>query len=390
MQMRIMLVSVVLFMVTSCKTSEKAPQPSSNWAGGMQNMAEDVKKLLPFLYDGQAYSDPKNKARILTYLRDFERIADSLPASHGKPFIGDDLLIEYSLKNLKGDLHRAELALEAGQVDFSRTQVKSTLNHCFRCHSVTQAGSSAPWKLDEVVTFNLPPVEKADLLVATRKYDEALSFMEKLLNSGDLLKTRAFDFESLLRRYLALIIRVENAPQRALKEMERILSREETPHYIVEQGLGWKRSLKDWAQEMKSTRKSKITSAKDMFQEVEKRFQKAAAIQQYEKDHAGDVEYLRATAALHQGMKFATKPIDQARGLYLLGKAYEILDELGSWTLHESYYEACLLKEPKSPVAKQCFNRLEASIYMGYSGSSGTHLPAEERARLKRLRALLQ
>lgn len=390
MQMRIIGISVILFMMAACKSSEKAPQPSAGWAGGMQNMAEDVKKLLPFLYDGEAYGHPKNKARILTYLRDFERIADSLPASHGKPFIGDDLLIEYSLRNLKTDLNRAELALEAGQVEFSRTQVKSTLNHCFRCHSVTQAGNSAPWKLDDVVSFNLPPVEKADLLVATRKYEEALQFMEKLLSSGDLHKTRAFDFESLLRRYLALIIRVENAPQRALKEMERILSRDDTPHYIAEQGLGWKKSLKDWAQEMKSKKKSKITSAQDMFKEVEKRFKKAEAIQQYEKDHAGDVEYLRATAALHEGMKIATKPIDQARGLYLLGKAYEILDELGSWTLHESYYEACLLKEPKSPVAKQCFNRLEASLYMGYSGSSGTHLPAEERARLKRLRALLQ
>lgn len=388
--MQILIMSVVLFILSGCKTTEKPPEPSSAWAGGMQNMAEDVKKLLPFIYDGEAYREPKNKPQILTYLRDFARVTHTLPASHGKPFIGDDLLIEYSLRNLKEDLNRAAFALEAGQVEFSRTQAKATLNHCFRCHSVTQAGNSAAWNLDQVVNFSLPPVEKADLLVATRKYDEALRYMEQLLTSGDLHKTRAFDFESLLRRYLALIIRVENAPQRALTEMERILGREDTPFYIAEQGLGWKKSLKEWALEMKAKKKFKISTAQDMFAEVERRFKKAEMIQQYEKDHAGDVEYLRATAALHEGMKYATQSADQARGLYLLGKAYEVLDELGSWTLHESYYEACLLKDPKSPVGRRCFNRLEASLYMGYSGSSGTHLPTEERARLKRLRALLQ
>ncbi len=388
--MQILILSAVLLLISGCKTAEKPPQPSSAWAGGMQNMAEDVKKLLPFIYDGEAYRDPKNKPQILTYLRDFARVTHNLPASHGKPFIGDDLLVEYSLRNLKEDLNRAAFALESGQIEYSRTQAKATLNHCFRCHSVTQVGSSAPWNLDQVVNFNLPPVEKADLLVATRKYDEALRFMEHLLTSGDLHKTRAFDFESLLRRYLALIIRVENAPQRALKEMERILGRDDTPHYIAEQGLGWKKSLKEWAQEMKTKRKFKITTAQEMFAEVDRRFKKAETIQQYEKDHAGDVEYLRATAALHEGMKYVKKPADQARGLYLLGKAYEVLDELGSWTLHESYYEACLLKDPKAPVAKSCFNRLEASLYMGYSGSSGTHLPAEEKERLKRLRAMLQ
>lgn len=389
--MQLLILFALALVLSSCTSPQKeAPPPDSNWAGRMQNMAEDVKKLLPFIYDGEAYRDPQNKAEILTYLREFSQAAHQIPAAEGKPFLGDDLLIEYSIKNLKEDLGRAAFALESGQIDYSRTQAKASLNHCFRCHSVTQAGNSAQWNLDQVTNLPLAPVEKADLLVATRKYDQALSYMENLLNSGELHKTRAFDFESLLRRYLALIIRIENAPQRALKEMDRVLSRDDTPHFIIEQGAGWQKSLKEWAQEMKSKKKFKISTGKDLFAEVEKRFRKAESIQHYEKDHAGDVEYLRATTALHQGMKLLKKPADQARALFLLGKAYEVLDELGSWTLHESYYEACMLKDPKSATAKSCFNRLEASLYMGYSGSAGTHLPPEERERLRRLREVLK
>ncbi len=382
----------LLLVISGCKSADKAQVSAagSTWSGPMQNMAEDVKKLLPYVYDAEAYRNPQNKAKILTYLREFSTAAHLLKPVAGKPFIGDDLLIEYSIKNLREDLNRSAYALELGQVEYSRTQTKASLGHCFRCHSVTQEGSSAHWNLDQVHNLELAPLEKADLLVATRKYKEALSYMENLLNTGELHKTRAFDFESLLRRYLALIIRVENAPQRALKEMERVLSREDTPHYIAEQGAGWTRSLRDWANEEKGKKKFKISTSKDMFAEVEKRFKKAESIQHYEKDHAGDVEYLRATAALHQGMKFVKNPSEHARALFLLGKAYEVLDELGSWTLHESYYEACLLKDPKSQVAKSCFNRLEASLYMGYSGSSGTHLPPEERERLRKLRAVIQ
>jgi hypothetical protein len=83
------------------------------------------------------------------------------------------------------------------------------------------------------------------------------------------------------------------------------------------------------------------------------------------------------------------KPEEEAEALYLLGRAYEVLDELGSWNLHEAYYETCVQKAPKSSWAKMCFARFEASILQGYSGSSGTHIPAYERDKLKTLKELL-
>ena len=92
---------------------------------------------------------------------------------------------------------------------------------------------------------------------------------------------------------------------------------------------------------------------------------------------------------MHNNLKLLSQPADQARALYLLGRAYEVLDDLGSWNLHESYYEACLLKDPRGQFARTCYDRLEASLYMGFSGSAGTHLPAEERDRLQRLKQAL-
>lgn len=359
---------------------------SKNWPKQMENMADGVKKLLPYLYDRDAFHNPKNKEEIRKDLQQFSSVAHHLNPETGKKFLGDDLLVEYSLTSLNDDLGRSVKAFENGQLEYSRSVAKASLAYCFQCHTAQQGKNSAAWDVDQLQNLNMAPIEKADLLVALRKFDKALTFMEGQLNSSDFAKNYAFDFEAMLRRYLALAIRVEKAPRRAFRELNKVLERKDLPKYIAEQADGWRNSLKKWNKE----KKQPVKNADALFAQVEKRFKNAEAVQQFEKDHAGDVEYLRATALLHENLKLLKKPADQAHALYLLGRAYEVLNETGSWNLHENYYEACIDRAPKAEVAKSCYSRLEASLYMGYSGSSGTHLPNEERERLKRLKDKIQ
>lgn len=385
MRTYVLLMVLGLMTLVSCKSQTKKteePVATKAWSGQMQSMAYDVRKLLPYLYDRQAYSDPKNRETIQKALRDFAQAAHKINPEAGKKYIGDELFLEYSLENLSSELNRAAQSFEAGQLDYSRSVVKTSLTNCFRCHSVTDQGASAAWDLKDIHHLSLAPTEKADLLVATRKYEEALSFMEQQLASADFIKIHGMDFEALVRRYLALLIRVEKDPQRALNALNKILDRPDTPHYVAEQAEGWRKSLETWKKE----KSPKIKTTQQLFAQVNKRLARASQLQSYERDHAGDVEYLRATALLHEGLNLTKTAADQARALYLLGKSYEVLDELGSWNLHENYYEACVLRDPKSETAKRCFNRLEASLYMGYSGSAGVNLPSDERVRLERLR----
>ncbi|MGE0529591.1 MAG: hypothetical protein AB7P49_21265, partial [Bdellovibrionales bacterium] len=300
---------LVVAGAVSCRSNQKdAPTPGeeASWSGQMQNMSENVRAILPYLYDRDAFRNPKNRAQVHTALKRFAQAAHHVNAETGKKFIPDDLLIEYSLNNLRDDLNRAVHSFEMGQLEYARTAAKSSIGHCFRCHSVTSEGGVAAWDIENLNHLNLAPLEKADLLVATRKYDKAVNYMEGQLNSPDFLKKHAFDFEAMLRRYLALIIRVESAPQRALKELDRVVMREDVPHYIQEQAESWRQSLKAWASE----KKPKIANSKQLFDEVEKRFRKAGGLQRYEKDHAGDVEYLRATALLHESPKMLKSPAE--------------------------------------------------------------------------------
>ncbi len=366
---------------SGCQSKEKK---SESWPGQMQSMSENVKALVPFVYNEKAYKDSANRTEILDRLNYFAKAAHSVDANMGKPFLGDDLLIRFSLANLQADLTRAVRSYEAGQMDYSRAVVKGSLNHCFRCHSVTSVGSKAAWNLEGLHALNLSPIEKADLLVATRRYDEAFKFMESQLSSAEFQKKYSLDYESFLRRYMALAVRIDKTPERALKELKVIMEKGQVPSYVLEQATGWRTSLENWTKESRPSAKT----PNQIFKNVKDRFKQAERIQKYAKDHAGDVEYLRATLMLHDGLRTMGSPKDQAQALFYLGKAYEVLDELGSWNLNESYYEACIQAAPKSTLAHTCYDRLEASLLMGYSGSSGVHLPPEERQRLKKLKTL--
>jgi hypothetical protein len=376
----------LLLALAACRAPAPRPEEKANWSGQMQGMATDVKKLIPYLYDRQAFADPKNREKISQTLKEFSQAAHKVNPESGRNFIGDELLLEYSLANLREELGRAAQSFDAGQLDYARSVAKTLAEQLLPLPLGDECWASAAWDLDQIHNLSLAPLEKADLLVATRKYDQASAYMEGQLSSPDFYKMNGMDFEGLLRRYLAVLIRVEKDPARALTALNKVLDRGDTPHFVLEQAEGWRKSLSDWRRE----KPPRIRDAAGLFAQVEKRLTKANALQSYEKDHAGDVEYLRATALLHNGIELAKTPAEQARALYLLGKSYEVLDELGAWNLHENYYEACVIRDPKSAMAKRCFNRLEASLYLGYSGSAGVNLPGDERARLDRLRAMVQ
>lgn len=374
---------LILLSLSGCRSKPK-PESQESWPSQMQKMAKDVKELLPYLYDHDAFSKLDNRKIVGERLKDFSENAHKISPKMGEKILGEDPMVKYSLDNLGSDLRRSYRAYEAERFDYSRLMARSALNNCFRCHSVAEPGGTAQWDLTGIEEFKLGAVEKADLLVATRKYDLALQHMERLIESEEFLKDKPFDYESILRRYLALILRVETDPQRALVVLKKVSTGKKLPRYIGEQIEGWKKSLKNWVAEIKTNKKQA-----QPLERAKLHVRRAKQIQQYPQDHAGDVEYLRVTRVLHDYLKSPTTPLNQANALMLLGQAYEVLDELGSWNLHESYYEECIRRAPKSKFAKSCFDRLEASLLQGYSGSSGIHVPASERERLKILKQLM-
>src|SRR5690606_6557670 len=98
---------------------------------------------------------------------------------------------------------------------------------------------------------------------------------------------------------------------------------------------------------------------------------------------------LRASQILHKELELdGQDPTQKAKALYLLGQCYERLMDLGFWELNESYYETCIKIAPHTSQAQKCFDAWDQSMTVGYSGSSGTHIPppvAKKRSELLKL-----
>lgn len=371
-------------VVGGCESKPKNSDTDSkaNWAGKMQGLAVEVQELIPFLYSRQEFFNPQNANKIRAGLKKFAQQSHNITPQMGQSYFGSDPMAAYSLKSLQGDLSRAEEAFSMGQTEYARGVAKAATTHCFRCHSLIKEGNQASWDVTQFNNVSLKPLERVDLLVAARRYEEAFKFMEPLLTDTSYVQNYPFDFEAALRKYLSLMIRMENGPQRPLKELDRILKMKGIPYYVAEQARAWKSSLMEWSKDNQSKGK------KDLLKEARARIAKAAEVQQFAKDHAGDIEYLRATTLLHEYLRTASDTAKMADAYFLLGQAYEVLDELGDWNLHEVYYESCIKKAPRTQLSKRCYGRLEASIFMGFSGSSGVHIPASERDRLVKLKEL--
>lgn len=383
----VVILSVTLAMAVGCQSKSKndSANTSAVWAGKMQGLAGDVQDLIPYIYSRQEFFDPANRVKIASGLKEIASQAHAISPEMGEKYFGTDPLAAFSLSSLQSDLSQASEAFNLGRVEYSRSVAKAATGHCFRCHSLTKEGGSAMgWDVSQFQSLKLAPLEKVDLLVAGRRYDDASKYLETLIGDPTFVQGFPFDFESALRKYLSLMIRAENNPERSLKELDRILALKTVPYYVAEQARAWRASLAKWSRDNQA-RKSK----KDQLAQARERISRAMEGQQYAKDHAGDIEYLRATTLLHEYLRTAKDPAKVAEAYFLLGQAYEVLDELGDWNLHEVYYENCVKKVPRSELAKRCYGRLEASVYMGFSGSSGVHVPANERDRLKKLRELM-
>jgi hypothetical protein len=69
-----------------------------------------------------------------------------------------------------------------------------------------------------------------------------------------------------------------------------------------------------------------------------------------------------------------------------MGICYLTLDQDFFMDFDRMYLRTCIQEYPKSPIAKKCYNLLEESIYLGYSGSSGTHIPLDVMKELNRFK----
>ncbi len=378
----------VLLIANACSSSEKPPQaqqaasPNAEkgpaWNAKMQELSSALNKLLPLVSDTKAFNNPSNETSIKDATSRLKKLSHQV-RSLQKP--AADPAYESIARMLDEDLARAVSSLATGNRDYARLTIRESIGYCIQCHTQTAGGPNFPKLELGFDPSSLSALGRGDFYAATRQFDRALEAYQAGVSDSDYAKRDIFGWERAARSALAIAVRYKQSPEESLKIAKAVQKNKSAPDSLKTAAKSWTRSINEWSKQSKSkNQESGLVLAEKLINQAEAR---------QDLSEPQDISYLRASAELHKWLSAnpqSDKPdANRAKGLLLAGRAAEATRELNFWTLHERYYELCIDSYPKSDTAQSCYQLLSDSVITGYTGSSGTNLPADVQQWLSRL-----
>lgn len=341
------------------------------WRDTMKEIAKTLGEAVPYLFTNPV-TDQKKLAEKVHKLTEITRKID-LKEVHSVKYPDDDPALPYIAEMFRSDLVRAESALESGHVGYAQGVLKASMNYCLACHTRHQAGTQFPL-LD---AFKEPLkkaswIERIEIEAATRQYDPVLTSVMAQLKEPIAPDMSSLDLERGARVALSILVRIKKDPVRAQLLAKAMEQSEKSTVSMKEAAKQWLKDIATWQKEGSSKGEG---------------LKEAKRLLGVDREENSEVRNLRATVLLHDYLQTKPNGKDTAEALFLLGKSYRSLGEIGLWNIHELYFAACIDKLPHSTLAENCFREYEESVILGYSGSSGTHLPKAIRDQLNGMRA---
>jgi hypothetical protein len=351
------------------------PEPGK-WSGKMHELSAVLSSLYPYLWSREEFYKEKNQPEIESKVKQFADLAHTVNSKSLADSPDADPAVKFLASDFDADISRAYDAFRSGSKEFSRQTLAMAANHCIACHSRNQSGPQFQSLNLNFDLEKLNPFVRAEAYMATRQFKKAANEFALLTARRDYIANYPFEIERALKKGLSIHIRVFNDVNGALKFTDSFLSIPDKPMFLERQAVAWKKELLNWKNEETRglTKSSYIKKIDDLLDSGEK--------------ENPFINYLRASALGHLYLSKYRNDSSVPEVLYKMGVLYERLEDLGYWTLSDNYYTQCIREKPHSPIALKCLYRYEQNVYMGYTGSAGTHLPPEVRAQLRELKEL--
>ena len=346
----------------------------------MQQIFTPLSRVLPLSFDQTAFEASKNHDAISKDLKTLMENSANLEAHARKK----DRAFDYIAKSLRSDSTHAYRRFQRGDYEESRFALHNLTENCVACHEsmpethkVPPAnGLFAALKVDQ-----LHPLEKAHYYVISRQFDDALKTYEDYFSSGS-VPIGSLGMLGSFTDYLKLAANTKADLQRPKQLIDRILVRPDLPTHVRGQMQSWKQSLAELEAEG-AVSKSDLATARKVLNQGRERME-------FPRDRNGTIHYVTAASILNRFVHNNPKAnLDVAEAYYLLGITESLLAH-SYWISKEEFdFETAIRLAPGSSFAPKAYTLLEESYTVGFSGSSGTHIPSDVKALLADLRKLI-
>jgi hypothetical protein len=360
----------------------RAEQPAGNprTQAVMHTVFAGLTDLLPFAFDRAALTSPKNRPEIERKLR---TLADGAAAlkKHGET---QSRGFAYVASSLATDAQRAGVWFDKGRYEEAEFTLRNMTANCVECHSSLPESHAVPAAaafFEAVKVESLAPAERAEYLVASRQFDAALGAYEEIIADTKINPVNLVVM-SAVSDYLKVAIRVKSDFARPRAALAGLLARPTTLPHVRAQVERWTAALKEFEG-------GKVLASDDLA--VARRIlSDGRKIMEFPRDRDGLVHFVTANAILSRYVH--TRPdrgVDVAEAYYLLGVSESLISH-SFWIARGDFdFESAIRLAPGAPFARKAYAELEESYIAGYSGSSGTNVPAEVQALLLELRRLI-
>jgi hypothetical protein len=368
----ILAVSVVL--ASSAAAAERSDAETQKI---MAEIVDALRVLLPLSLDDGRFQDPSNRATVDNALEKLARNARQLE-SHGS---SQEVGFAYLSGSLARDSVDIRTRFSGGRVAEAQFLLQHLTDTCVACHSRLPDDRAHPLgkRLTEDATIAaLPREERVQFEVATRQFDRALETYESLF-SDPATSLAEVDLTGDLESYLELCLRVQGDPDRAISQLRALAAREDLPARLREPIKVWIDSLQSLGNDPEG---SAIVRARGLIDPVidETRVYDPSQL----------VRLIAASGLLQRYVASTTDPATQVgEAYYLLGVVESRIGRSFWASQTEFFLEAAIRMGPTQAYAEKAFDLLEEFLVSGYTGSSGTHVPADVTQRLDELSQLM-
>ncbi len=345
--------------------SQASIQSPATWSGSMRELQNSLQRLSPYIYNENQYLSSQNDNLLKSELKTIA--ANSKSLNHNPTMSHRDPAIRFMASQFAEDLNRASVSFNEGKKSFSRYQMMKVGSYCVECHTSTAAGVELKSSTNMSFFKDLNTRDKAEYLIANRDFAGALSLLEGSFKANKSLDN--FTLDRQVRLMLLITVRHQNSFEKTQDIVEMLKKTEKLPLFLKSTIPSMEKSLSVWKMQIKNSDVN-LKLAQKIFSQG-----------------SSEIDTLRTLVLVHQMFSKGLKGEEESGALFLAGQAYEQLNEISPFEMHESYYKACIYQSPGTSIAKKCYQSLEDAIVNAYTGSSGTHLPVDVDIMLKELRS---
>jgi hypothetical protein len=362
----------------------------------MNQVYESFIKIVPYIYSDKLIFDHNKKSSEEELTKNLMEIQKAFKGAKHVNFFHTPGF-KPSLDTINVHIQETIDSLQSKNKIFAHARLKAMTALCVSCHSQLSSAVSRNAFVNIASNMNRDRFDSdfafANYLYLVRRFPDAVKYFDLSIKnymthnqkaSPEMLlddKVVNGELYTSLRRVLSIYTKINIEPSKAILFLQKY-SNDKTISKITRADIiAWIGALEKW----KNFDSSKI-SIIDEF--INKNLAGLEKVKVVTVDH--DITLLIASGVLSKFLNDHPASETTPQILYWLSIAERRLSTTYFFSLSDIYLKECILQFPASPYAKKCFQEYEENVLFGFSGSSGTDIPPEEKKELDRLKKLLK